>query len=62
MKSNEYTSKVTIQKTIDEGDGWPTYKMQIESVDNKATILLNKKRSSCNRQRDCRLLGRYRPQ
>ena len=33
----------THQKTIDEGDGWATYKMQIESVDNKATVLLNKK-------------------
>lgn len=43
MKSNEYTTKVTVWKTIDEGDGWATYKMTIENVDSKATVLLNKK-------------------
>ena len=43
MKSNEYTTKVTVWKIIDEGDGWATYKMMIENVDSKATVLLNKK-------------------
>lgn len=43
MQSQEYTSKVTIRKTLDEGDGWPTFKMTIENVDSKAAVLLNKK-------------------
>jgi hypothetical protein len=43
MQSQEYTSKVTIRKILDEGDGWPTFKMTIENVDSKAAVLLNKK-------------------
>lgn len=43
MQSQEFTSKVTIRKTFDEDNNWPTFKMKVENVDSKATILLNKK-------------------
>lgn len=43
MQSQEFTSKVTIRKTLDEDNNWPTFKMKVENVDSKATILLNKK-------------------
>ena len=43
MQSQEFTSKVTIRKTFDEDNNWPTFNMKVENVDSKATILLNKK-------------------
>lgn len=42
MKSTEWSTNITIKK-VDEEDGWPTFKIIVENVDSKATVLVNKK-------------------